>query len=460
MESSGSSSQRLALIAAVCTVGAVALATALLLLNRLRHIQRIERLLGKAAGPIGNPPRTRWVPKGSYAAFLSHYKTEAGADARFIHDLLQRMLGCAVFLDSTDLVDLRALFVDGVHRSDVIVLLSTANVLTRPWCLLELYEAKKAAVPVIVVNMGTISGCPPRSDEWIRHFIVNIETELPKLNPWALDEVRGQLARENASIEVFKSALLEVLHLEMPAIVEATELATVERSRSYGPRAPDTNGDLQWRTEGTDNEIIADAQDLCCAMADAAGRPPLRWKAPVGHQLRLIARLRNRTSVLARNLSFKKTAGARFAFCISYDRGSSRRDARLLQSELARLLNQPVLVADAPTATVPAVLRECRALCLLQSKSVLHQPCVLLELFEAVRMKLPIVCVVLKGDGYNFEEARPPHTRLCSPRRMTLSATPGARAARGPGGLPRRAEPGAASRRCGRARHPFRDAAE
>ena len=56
------------------------------------------------------PPSTCWVPAAAnrFACFLSHFKAESGSDARYLRDLLQRMLGCPVFLDSSDLTDLRA----------------------------------------------------------------------------------------------------------------------------------------------------------------------------------------------------------------------------------------------------------------------------------------------------------------------------------------------------------------
>ena len=54
------------------------------------------------------------------------------------------MAGAPVYLDSTDLVDLRTLFTEGVLRSDVIVLLATEFVLTRPWCILELWHTHQA----------------------------------------------------------------------------------------------------------------------------------------------------------------------------------------------------------------------------------------------------------------------------------------------------------------------------
>ena len=48
-----------------------------------------------------------------YCVFLSHFKEEAGSDARYLSDLIRRKTGCAAYLDSNDLVDLRTLFNEG-----------------------------------------------------------------------------------------------------------------------------------------------------------------------------------------------------------------------------------------------------------------------------------------------------------------------------------------------------------
>ena len=75
------------------------------------------------------PPSCQWtatVKTGRYAAFISHFKVEAGSDARYLKDLLERMLGARVYLDSVDLVDLETL-VDGVHLSDCVVLLGAGG---------------------------------------------------------------------------------------------------------------------------------------------------------------------------------------------------------------------------------------------------------------------------------------------------------------------------------------------
>ena len=49
-----------------------------------------------------SPSQVRWKPHEIYACFLSHYKMEAASDARYIHDMLRKMLQSPVFLDVTD----------------------------------------------------------------------------------------------------------------------------------------------------------------------------------------------------------------------------------------------------------------------------------------------------------------------------------------------------------------------
>jgi hypothetical protein len=114
---------------------------------------------------MAHPPTCVYEAQKTYVAFLSHYKVEAGITARYLRDLLQRMMmgrrqglsrlrsskhGGRIFLDSADLLDLRSLY-DSVKASDAIVLLATEHVLTRPYCLLELWTAAQSNVPVVVL---------------------------------------------------------------------------------------------------------------------------------------------------------------------------------------------------------------------------------------------------------------------------------------------------------------------
>ena len=80
------------------------------------------------------------------------------------------MLGTdAVFLDSDDLKDLRELLV-AVRESDCLLLFQSSGVLTRPWCLLEIYHAVLAHVPIITINVRV--GC----------FLAGVHNETTGLN--------------------------------------------------------------------------------------------------------------------------------------------------------------------------------------------------------------------------------------------------------------------------------------
>lgn len=99
--------------------------------------------------------------------FLSHCKLDAGTEACLLRSELQEAIALdpemadhgyaePVFLDSEDLQDLRKLG-SHVRQSCNLVVLLTTNLLTRPWCLVEIYTAVKAGVtlvPVQVVKPG------------------------------------------------------------------------------------------------------------------------------------------------------------------------------------------------------------------------------------------------------------------------------------------------------------------
>ena len=61
------------------------------------------------------------MPGKEYVAFLSHFKVEAGSEARYLHDMLTNILGQPNFLDSNSLHDLRSLFAH-VHASPALIL--------------------------------------------------------------------------------------------------------------------------------------------------------------------------------------------------------------------------------------------------------------------------------------------------------------------------------------------------
>jgi hypothetical protein len=63
------------------------------------------------------------------------------------------LFGKRVFLDSDDLRDLRKLQ-DHVRECDVFLLVQSASVLTRPYCLLELCVAIDAGKPIVGVSLS------------------------------------------------------------------------------------------------------------------------------------------------------------------------------------------------------------------------------------------------------------------------------------------------------------------
>jgi hypothetical protein len=106
---------------------------------------------------------------------------------RFLKEKLTEALKKEVFLDSDDLRDLRGLL-GHVRKSEALVVLQSAGVLTRPWCLLEMYAAIEASVPIIAISM-TGKGYDFASAV---NLLQNLETSLDKLNPGAADLLRSE----------------------------------------------------------------------------------------------------------------------------------------------------------------------------------------------------------------------------------------------------------------------------
>jgi hypothetical protein len=173
---------------------------------------------------------------------MSHYKNEAAADARQVKDKLVEKLGAPVFLDSDDLMDLRNLC-HQVAMSDVLVLFQTRNLLTRPWCLVEIYTALTEGVPVVAV---CVAGAFPYNFADADHFLDNLETELEARNPGASDVVR------QAGIHV--PAMAELLRESLPNIISK-----------------------RWEPSGSEAVLAAQLEDIIQAM-EKSRQPQLQHK--------------------------------------------------------------------------------------------------------------------------------------------------------------------------------------
>ena len=123
----------------------------------------------------------------------------------------QAMLGREVFLDSANLADLRQLFSRGLHKSEVLVLLCTPSVLTRPWCLLELWEAHVHGIPILPLIIIPVAG-QPGFDRVAAHAMVSsLETELDKHTPGAFAIVKSHLSTQGGTVADLKTMLLQLI---------------------------------------------------------------------------------------------------------------------------------------------------------------------------------------------------------------------------------------------------------
>ena len=109
----------------------------------------VAGLEGGGAPAEPDSPQT----KKKFAAFVSHMKAEASMEARFVQGELETAFGQRIFLDSDDLRTLSDLTTH-VRESDVLVLVQSKSVLTRPYCLLELLTACQHGVPIVGVCLS------------------------------------------------------------------------------------------------------------------------------------------------------------------------------------------------------------------------------------------------------------------------------------------------------------------
>jgi hypothetical protein len=155
--------------------------------NRFANLQEnVTKQIMESTTPNGyKNVQVRINKRGEYAFFLSHYKAEAGVVATLLYQILTYEAGLGkndVFLDTEALKDLHTLK-QKVQNSDVIIAILTKGYLTRPWCLIELYEAIIANVeikPIYIVNGGY------NFDDMIAFLTSNqLEEDFEKLNPGA-----------------------------------------------------------------------------------------------------------------------------------------------------------------------------------------------------------------------------------------------------------------------------------
>ena len=351
-----------------------------------------------------------------------------------LSDLIRRMTGCPAYLDSIDLVDLRALFNEGVHKTDVMIVLATKEVFTRPWCLLEMWEAAVHQVPIVLFP---VVGKSFELEDTVE-LLGDLEAQMLSRNPTCLVEVMNHVAKRGV-VDVREVQDVLLAHLGLVPTLERTGRAEPGRVCAHLQRdgaeleswlaahhkAVKQRLDvLSWQAWSTDNQLIATAQTLIDECALVLGRERPKWKenevtvvkdartAP--HASGFEGRLREKTRLAVNHRSSRIEQSVRAE--------SSRRNrlliiaageecggsARVLQEQLRKRLRCEVVISSGQVDTWRSEVEgSTNGVILLQTKSVLRHPVRLLQLLKADGQNYPVVCVSVANDGYDFATAIP-----------------------------------------------------
>lgn len=368
-------------------LGTLALSFGMLLVQLaiMRHKLKLEAAIRRL-------PQCSWrLASGmSYACFLSHYKVQAGAEARYLKDSLDQMLGCPVYLDSSNLADLRSLFDEGVRGSEVLVLLLSEGLLTRPWCLLEIREAMRLKKPIVLLHLkGPAHGVFSFDDALA--MLSDLEGEMPRRNEGCLDELRAHL--DNG----------ETIHSLGQTIVAALEMG-----RSV------TSQQLELDINGTSNQLEAQLVDLIEGLAAATKRGTIKW---TGTQPSRSLNRTNTSSALFHTIAAKVAKRTSVAFTsegrsldyleekvvVIHAREAEGHALRLRQA-MIDTLGEQCFACEVPTTEKRLdrcldKVRRSRFVLLVQTPEVVTQPWPLLAVYRAAIAAKPVVCVSVRGSG-------------------------------------------------------------
>ena len=170
-----------------------------------------SRLLARPEHPFTG---IRGTPGKRWGAFISHYKVEAAMEARFLQTELEVLLGTKCFLDSDDLRDLRFLQ-QSVRESDVLILVQSKSVLSRPYCLLELVTAIEARVPIVGVSL-VVGSVDKYKFDAAPAFLTHLERTLEQANPGA----SSVLTRANVELSYASRLLAPTIPEVISQLVE------------------------------------------------------------------------------------------------------------------------------------------------------------------------------------------------------------------------------------------------
>ena len=329
----------------------------------------------------------------------------------------------------------------GVHKSDVVVVLATKGVLTRPWCLLEMWEAAVNQIPIVLFPVVGGGWTPDDA----RTLLSDLMGQMQARNPTCMAEVMAHVGKQGVT-DVRKVEDVLLAHIGLvsslerpgrPASMDLDRRLCAHLKRDVAELAswlPAHNKVVEqrlsftlWQSWGSDNQIIASVQTLFGECTLALGRAKPEWTDPWASSARSSdardsANVSGRASIreeLSSHISCgllgcrccwpgQAPSDARGRLLIICARNECGGPARLLQRQLVDELQCDVVIGSDDVDTwCGEVESATRGVVLLQTQSVLRNAVRLLQLFEAVEQRLPLVCVNVVGGGYDFAQVKP-----------------------------------------------------
>jgi hypothetical protein len=293
------------------------------------------------------------------------------------------------------------------------VLLATQGVLTRPWCLIELLEATRKKIPIVVVE---IAGRGFDRTE-ARAFVTELEAEMtaPSLNL-----LHTQIGPDLAELE---DACLQILDVDEKFLVldpHAGDSELVAMMKDVVEKlAQRTQRDIKWergpgqrtrRSErGSQSRMASTGQGSKAARsttARAKARGSLKLEASG-----LVKALRKNTlqqnamqkaDALKRSLGLDPVTNKGSAVFVCCSRSDALNHARVMRSELSVRLNRGCAVGGG--ASTAEWIAKSEAVVVLLTKALVTDPDALFEIWTALSLDIPIITVVVVG-MYDFAYA-------------------------------------------------------
>ena len=366
-------------------------------------------------------------PEHAYAAFLSHYKVEAGMEARYLKMELEGIIKEPCFLDSQDLRNLKLMISEGLLRSDVVVILGTKGYFTRPFCLVEAWCAQRFRVPVVVdavamrgfdwklacEQLSDLEACvDPRGATALVSAIQDVldaageqGEQAPSLKQIGVDIMNALGVGERLEADARNNKLptspthrprgsitRQSSRKDRRASVDPVNTQAIELDVSLNAEATYLLQQASLHPWGTDNELMADIADLIDLMCLALGRKAPKLQAAFRRQKLNKRRLAQATARLSSGLQAARSK-AKLGLSRYLDRRNAKQAADVKADTPSTLSTTMSALSEASVSAATHTL----SICCARDEA---------ETVEAAHVLRPVLAETLVGrrdDGVHFE---------------------------------------------------------